>query len=332
MNRMLATGLFLLSLAWLVPATAEEKAREAGPQRHAPLAAVFDRADMDKDDKVSYDDLKSVLPRMPKERFDSLDKDKSGALTREELPIAPAGGAGMRLREADKNGDHKITPEEYKAAFPNAPADSFKQHDSNNDGALDQNDMRREGGPRRAAPAAFLRKADKNGDQKVTEEEFKAALPNAPAERFKAWDRNADGALDQSDMAAGPVTAEGAAAVESPKNWVAVREEMLVKADKDGDKKVSLAELQAEKPGFPEDAFKKLDANNDGALSTEDAAPNVRKEGFGERLKKADADSDGKVTFEEAQAATPDLTRERFEKMDRNGDGSLTLEDRKGKK
>ena len=49
-----------------------------------------------------------------------------------------------------------------------------------------------------------------------------------------------------------------------------------------------------------------------------------------QRLKQADANGDGKLSFEEARAAFPKLTRERFNQMDRNQDGFLSREDRKG--
>lgn len=44
-------------------------------------------------------------------------------------------------------------------------------------------------------------------------------------------------------------------------------------------------------------------------------------------LKQADADGDGQVTFEEASAKFPKVTREVFDKMDRNDDGVLTRAD-----
>lgn len=45
-------------------------------------------------------------------------------------------------------------------------------------------------------------------------------------------------------------------------------------------------------------------------------------------LMRADADRNGQVTFEEAAAVLPDLTKERFAQLDRNGDGVLTAADR----
>lgn len=43
-----------------------------------------------------------------------------------------------------------------------------------------------------------------------------------------------------------------------------------------------------------------------------------------------DANKDGKVTFEEAQAADPNMTADMFKKRDTNGDGVWTREDRPG--
>lgn len=40
-----------------------------------------------------------------------------------------------------------------------------------------------------------------------------------------------------------------------------------------------------------------------------------------------DADGDGSVTFEEAQAANPDLTTDEFAAMDTDGDGVLSADE-----
>ncbi len=123
----------------------------------------------------------------------------------------------------------------------------------------------------------------------------------------------------------------------------------LLQSDANQDGRVTLEELRAEKPGFPEDSFARLDRDSDGGITLQDldrrgqpgdrprrpegqarpgrGAPEPRA-GMRERLQKADSNADGKVSQEEALAAFPGMTLERFEHMDRNGDGFLTRADR----
>ena len=46
-----------------------------------------------------------------------------------------------RLRAADRDGDGKVTLEEYKAAFPNVPVERFKALDPDGDGIVDLNNL-----------------------------------------------------------------------------------------------------------------------------------------------------------------------------------------------
>jgi Ca2+-binding EF-hand superfamily protein len=83
---------------------------------------------------------------------------------------------------------------------------------------------------------------------------------------------------------------------------------------------------------MPEERFKRLDRNGDGALSPADKpAGRPRKSGnhkaMIEKLHGADTDGDGKVTYEEVTAAKPGFPREAFDRADRNGDGVLSQDD-----
>jgi Ca2+-binding EF-hand superfamily protein len=119
--------------------------------KHPPLAALIQKADADKDGKVTFDELKVVMPRLTQERFKELDKNGDGVLTKEDAPQRPGpqAGAGQRgqgiagkLEQADADKDGKVTFEEAKTAFPNMTKERFDRMDHNADGALSKEDRK----------------------------------------------------------------------------------------------------------------------------------------------------------------------------------------------
>ncbi|MCA8957720.1 MAG: hypothetical protein KDC87_16715 [Planctomycetes bacterium] len=101
----------------------------------------------------------------------------------------------------DKNGDGRITAEEYGRG-----TDKFAAYDRNGDGVLTADDFRNGLARRRAAAPApridlrtafakeLLRSADDNADDKVTEPEWKA--------RLKALDADGNGRIDAAELRA----------------------------------------------------------------------------------------------------------------------------------
>lgn len=187
------------------PPKTEAQAEAEAPQ--APRGGRFlDRADANQDGKVTYEELKAVVPNMPEDRFKKMDRNGDGALSPEEFPAR-----GARLAQADTNGDKKISKEEFKTAFPKVPEDRFSKVDTNGDGAIDQTEAQqlrdlmrpREGAGEGDGRQHILGKADKDGDGKVSADEFKEIAPKAPEERFKQMDRNGDGFLSKDDFAGG---------------------------------------------------------------------------------------------------------------------------------
>lgn len=159
-----------------------------------------------------------------------------------------------------------------------------------------------------------LQRADTNGDKVISIEEAKAAAPEITEDVLSRLDRNKDGAVSVDEL---PRAASGPHPL-----WVKFAE-----ADKNGDGKLAPDEALAAVADFTAEKFAATDVNRDGVLTREELLPQRPEPPLRARLMRADKDGDKKVTFEEAQAAIPDITKEKFAELDRNGDGVFGTED-----
>lgn len=178
------------------------------------------------------------------------------------------------------------------------PSELIKRFDANKDGVLEVSEL-----PPRLQK--WLGKADTNGDSKLSADELRAHAKQMQKEHFARMDSNKDGALTSDEI--------------GERRW-----KHLSDADANKDGKVTEPELaEAMKsgklrpprgggwgrggrgPGGPGQGpggrgrmMQKLDANQDGALSAEEAGAEMWA-----HISVADADKDGKVTFDELRAA-----------------------------
>lgn len=205
--------------------------------------------------------------------------------------------------------------------------------------------------PKLPTPAKLFKAADGDKDGKVSLADIHASYPKFPAKRFAQLDKNSDGVLERSELPVAKAP-KPKAKTDAPEQAALTRyAKRLVKdLDGDGNQQVSLEEIQAAKPGFPASSFAVLDKNKNGLLDALDFAPKAMAPGAEtetkkvsedaaerlmkkeqpdrERIRKADVNGDRKLSFEEAQVAFPEITRERFDHRDRNKDGFLGQEDR----
>ncbi len=108
--------------------------------------------------------------------------------------------------------------------------------------------------------------------------------------------------------------------------------QILHQADANGDHEVTFEELSAKYPKATQEAFDRLDRNDDGVLSKADVPKRVVRNWLHrlyEKLRDADTNGDGSVTYEEASAAMPRMTQAIFDRLDRNNDGVISKEDRR---
>ena len=146
------------------------------------------------------------------ELFQSLDANDDKMITRGEVPEPARAAYDRLAKMADTNNDGKIDQQEYRnllvrareSALSSVPrsAESFSAADKNGDGQLDRDEFT-------GQPGMFLR-ADVNGDGFLTLEEstkFRdaAASGNLPGmnqfnPRFQAMDKNGDKKLTREEF------------------------------------------------------------------------------------------------------------------------------------
>jgi Ca2+-binding EF-hand superfamily protein len=105
-----------------------------------------------------------------------------------------------------------------------------------------------------------------------------------------------------------------------------------MRADTDGDGRVSRAEATAAGSDRSGEWFDKLDLDKDGYITQEEMrqARETRRTGGRERtdehFKSADTNGDGQLSLDEVQAKMPRLA-ERFSQVDKDGNGFLSKEE-----
>ncbi|HOJ68134.1 MAG TPA: hypothetical protein PK379_05820 [Candidatus Hydrogenedentes bacterium] len=221
-------GFWMVSAIALLTFTSMAMAQPAPPAAPAPQGRAA-QADTNHDGKLSLDEAKTAFPNMTEERFKALDKNSDGFLTPAERPKPPANGSPAareqarrqlvaRIKRADSDQDGKITLQEAQKEFPRMTPERFNKLDTDGDGALTPNELaqaaarvRKPGPAAPAAPAqhnprqaARLKKADADGDHRLSREEVKNAFPNMSDEKFKALDKNGDGYLTRNEFPAPP--------------------------------------------------------------------------------------------------------------------------------
>lgn len=111
------------------------------------------------DGQASIKDLEARMPNVPAERWQALDANHDGVLTREELEAGRGQMAARMLKRLDTDGDGKLSLVELQAVRPNMTAEEFNRLDVNGDGLLSPDELPRPGtrgrrfGPPPAPPA-----------------------------------------------------------------------------------------------------------------------------------------------------------------------------------
>lgn len=368
---MIRTAVLVVCAVWAVAEDAATQPACVQQPRAAVEAADFaakvKQADTNQDGQVTFEEASAAFPQVTREEFAQYDRNGDGIVTSADAPAGAPGnprGAhgnkaerGALLAKADADGNKQVTYEELVAVAPKMTQERFNGLDRNGDGVLTPADKPAHpkrgpaGAPQTGAKnrgelerKALFEKADADHNGQVTLEEFQAAAPGAPRERFDKMDRNHDGVLSAADRPAKvsgdtpPQTAAQGAARSAPQAGRGEKLAKLQEADVNKDRQVTFEELQTVAPNFTRERFDKLDRNHDGALTPEDrlagggstgrsGASAGAGAGLAEKIRQADANGDGKTTYDEVTAAKPGVPREAFDRLDTNKDGVLSRED-----
>ena len=128
----------------------EAQNNRPGPENQQGKAALAEKlreADKNGDQKVTFEELKAVMPKITQEQFARFDRNKDGVISKEDRVGGNEGGAdrerlAARMKEADTNGDKKLSFEEAKKAFPKMTEEQFKKRDTNGDGFISKEDRK----------------------------------------------------------------------------------------------------------------------------------------------------------------------------------------------
>jgi Ca2+-binding EF-hand superfamily protein len=203
----------------------------------------------------------------PKRIFQTLDKNKDGKLTRDEVEGRP------RIKALfDRLGKDELTLDDLtaalqgggkKAAKKAAKKGTLQAATSNSERMTESSEESSHGLP------AFAKLLDTNHDGRLSREELSKAV-----ELFDRLDRNHDGFLDAKELSEMPAVASSDEPSITPgsttggfrKGGGKFQErnlmQMLKRADADGDGKLSMEEA----PPFLKKQFSKIDTNGDGFL------------------------------------------------------------------
>lgn len=274
--------------------------REGGKGPGKGDGSFFREMDKDGDQAISKEEAGERW-----ERMGQLDKDNDGKVTMQEMmagrpggdrpggPDGPEGpgrpggkgkGGPEMFQRADKNGDGKLTEDEVPQMWSR-----LSQLDKDKDGAVSQEEARAgrppggpegPGGPGRPDSAdakargeEMWKRADKNGDGKISQDE----VPAEAWERMGRLDQNKDGAVTREEMAAGFAAMRG-------------------KGGEPGKGRPGEAGRYGDRGGMggPEAMFGRYDENKDGKLGSGEVPAEMW-----DRLRRADTDADGLVSKEE---------------------------------
>jgi len=261
----------------------------------------------------------------PRQRFEMMDRNKDGKLTRDELQQVPEQFRERMLQMFERAGKSELTLEEFTrfAGGPPGggnfqPGEMFNRFDRNGDGKLAKDEIPQE--MRERFASAF----ERLGKDELTREDFaqvaqRIFTPGQPGGTpdgqrppflptiMRLLDANGDGRISKDELAKAA--------------------EKFGELDENGDGYLDPRELMGPPPGFA-GAPGQSRPNPEGRPNTPPGRPNTpagrpNANNSTQFFSRLDRNGDGKISKDEA----PERMRENFARLDKDGDGFLSAEE-----
>lgn len=232
-----------------------------------PDPGIFEKADADKDGKLTRQEVAAFLglreePAPEKKAEPAKKKEESKS---EAAPLKEPRTIRERVedffRRFDANQDRRIQRPEFQAG-----EEVFAAYDRSRDDALSEREVTRyvkdivREAKRQPRPDNFFELFDMDRDEKVTKAEY-----DGPGDFFRRYDHDRDRTVTREEIDMGADAGRmmpGDRELQADGPTGAPRMGLLDRYDKDGDGRVTLAEL-----GGAESVMRRLDRNRDGVLS-----------------------------------------------------------------
>ncbi len=155
-----------------------------------------DRAQIDanKDGRIDLAEMQAVRPDYSIEKFNAADANHDGQLSDDEWPS----GRGKRHRygsiDADKDGNYTL--EELHTAHPDLSKESYASFDSNSDGKVSQDEVKVSIGSK------LFENMDTDGDGGISQSEMRTVRSSVTREKFERMDTDGNGLLSKEELRA----------------------------------------------------------------------------------------------------------------------------------
>jgi Ca2+-binding EF-hand superfamily protein len=283
----------------------------------------FSKVDADGDKNISKHEAKKAGMTELVNNWDSADKDNDSVLTKKEFKAYQKKHGGKKFSKVDTDNDKNISKNEAKKAGMTKLVKNWSSADTDNDNVLSKKEFEayqeKPGKPNKAPDkkTKSFTEVDANGDGQISKEEAKKAGLTKLLNNWASADKDGNGTISKKEYKSFK---------KKPKKSDK-KKKTFSEVDKDGNNQISKEE--AKKAGMSKllKRWSSADKDGNGVLSKQEFKSYQKKHGkSGKPYKpfdKVDADNDGEISREEARAAGLENLVQKWQEADENTDAKL---------